>query len=300
MNKLKLKSLSGSQLALLGGGAAVILGTLAIVYSSSFRILLSAWEQPDYSHGYLVPIFAVFLLWFRRDLMPAAPWRGSPWGVVLLALSGLSYLAAGMMGFNLIIAFSIIPCVAGIVLMLGGWPMMRWAWPSIVFLCFMIPLPQAMETMARIPLQRLAAISSTYLLQTLGLPAVANGNVIQLSEYPINVAEACSGLRMLMTSVALTCGLAFVLNRPAWERLFVLVSAVPIALAVNVIRVTVTGLCHEYFGPDVAETVFHDFAGYMMPALAVLLLWLEIEILRRLTIEPDEAASFAGALAPKS
>ena len=295
----KAKSLTGSQWAVLVGAAAIV-GILGIVYWSSLRMLLSVWEQPDYSHGYLVPLFSVFLLWFRRDLIPSGPWRGSLWGAALIGLSGLSYLAAGMMGFNLVIAFSIIPCVAGIILMLGGWPMMRWAWPSVLFLCFMIPLPQSVETMARVSLQRLAAVSSTYLLQTLGLPAVANGNVIQLSEHPINVAEACSGLRMLMTSVALTCGLAFVLNRPVWERLFVLVSAVPIALAVNVVRVTVTGLCHEYLGPAVAEKVFHDVAGYVMPALAVLLLWLEIEILRRLTIEPTEGPTLASVLAPKS
>ncbi|MFW6171509.1 MAG: exosortase/archaeosortase family protein [Planctomycetota bacterium] len=292
------KKISRSQWALIAGGVAIV-AIFSVVYWSSFRMLLSAWEQPDYSHGYLIPFFSLFLLWFRRDLAPRGEWTGSWWGAVLIALSGVLYVAAGMMGFNLIIAFSIIPCVAGIVLMLGGWPMMRWCWPSVVFLCFMIPLPMALETMARVPLQRLATLASTYLLQTLSLPAVARGNVIQLSEYPINVAEACSGLRMLMTSVALTCGLAFVLDRPIWERLFVLASAIPIALGVNVIRVAVTGLCHELFGVEVAEKVFHDVAGYIMPALAVLMLWLEIEILRRLTIDPEEGPSLAGALAPR-
>lgn len=294
MNKLKLKS----QWPLIAGGLALV-AVLWLVYGSSFRLLWRTWEEPDYSHGYLIPFFAVFLLWFRRELAPRGTWSGSWWGAVLIALSGGLYVAAGLMGFKLIIAFSMIPCIAGIVLMLGGWPMMRWCWPSVVFLCFMIPLPMALETMARMPLQRLATVASTYILQTCGLPAVARGNVIQLSEYPINVAEACSGLRMLMTSVALTCGLAFVLDRPLWERLLVLASAIPIALAVNIIRVAATGLCHEFFGAEMAEKVFHDVAGYMMPALAVLLLWLEIEILRRLTIEPDEGPSLAGALAPK-
>ncbi len=281
------------------GGVVAIVAVLALVYAHAFRILVRIWEQPDYSHGYLVPAFAAFLLWIRRDMIPRRELSGSWWGVTLIFLSALLYLTAGILGFNLIIAFAVIPCVAGIVLLLGGWPLMRWSWPAIFFLVFMIPLPVALETMARIPLQRIGAIASTYILQTLGLPAVAEGNVIQLSDYPIGVAEACSGLRMLMTSAALTFGLAFVLQRPLWERLVILVSAVPIALITNIMRITVTGLCFEYFGQEVAEKVFHDLAGLLMMPIAVGLLWLEIAILSRLTIEPEQGPAFAGALAPK-
>ncbi len=290
------KTASQSQFASAGAALAIV-AVFGFVYWSSFRMLLSVWEQPDYSHGYLVPAFSVFLLWIRRKMIPPAPWKFAWSGVVLIALSGLLYLTAGVLGFNLIIAFAMIPCVAGIVLMLGGWPMMRWAWPAILFLGFMIPLPMSLETTARLPLQRLAAVASTYVLQTLGLPAVASGNVIHLSDHPIDVAAACSGLRMLMTSAALTFGLAFVLKRPVWERLIVLVSAVPIALAVNVIRITVTGLCYEYLSPEIAEKIFHDVAGLLMMPLAVGLLWLEIAILSRLTIEPDQGPTLAGALA---
>ncbi len=281
------------------GGVVAIFAVLCFVYWPSMRMLTRKWEEPDYSHGYLVPVFAGVLLWVRREMYPREQLRGSWWGGALIALSGLMYLGAGILGFNLIIAFALIPCLAGIVLMLGGWPLMRWSWPAIFFLLFMIPLPMALETMARIPLQKIAARASTYALQTFGLPAVAEGNVIQLSDYSIGVAEACSGLRMLMTSAALTFGLAFILQRPLWERLVILASAVPIALLTNMIRITVTGLCYEYFGPEVAEQVFHGLAGLLMMPLAVGLLWLEIVILSRLTIEPAEGATFAGALASK-
>ncbi len=281
------------------GGIVAIVAVLGIVYASTLGILVRTWDQPDYSHGYIVPFFAAFLLWVRRDMFPRKEWKGSWFGVVLVVLSALLYLVAGIMGFNLIIAFAIIPCVAGIVLMLGGWPLMRWSWPAIVFLCFMIPLPVSLETAARIPLQRIGAIISTYLLQTFGLPAVAEGNVIALSDYSIGVAEACSGLRMLMTSAALTFGLAFILQRPLWERLVILISAVPIALITNIVRITVTGLCYEFFGQEVAERVFHDLAGWLMMPMAVGLLWLEIIILQRLTIDPDQGPALAGALAAK-
>lgn len=274
-----------------------IVAVFAVAYWSSFKMLLRVWEEPDYSHGYLVPAFSVFLLWVRREMLPPQPWRGSWWGAVLIVLSAVMYLVAGILGFKLIIAFTLVPCVAGIVLLLGGWSMLLWSWPAVFFLGFMIPLPQSVETMARIPLQRIAAMASTYLLQTMGLPAVAYGNVIHLSDHPINVAEACSGLRMLMTSVALTFGLFFLLKRPLWERLIVLASAVPIALIVNILRITVTGLCYEYFSPEIADKVFHLLAGWLMMPLAIGLLWAEIAILSRLTIEPPEGPTLAGALA---
>ena len=148
------------------------------------RLLVDIWDTPDYSHGYLVPFFAAFLLWVRRDMI-AVDNRGGAWlGAVLIFLSALFFVAAGVLGFKLIGAFSLIPAVAGIVLMVGGWSMFRWSWPAIVFLVFMIPLPMSLETMATQPLRRIGTYASTYILQTIGLPAIAEGNVILLSARP--------------------------------------------------------------------------------------------------------------------
>lgn len=280
--------------------AALIVIVLIAAYWQSMGMLTRFWQTPDYSHGYLVPAFAALLLWIRRDMLVLDRTRSSWWGALLIVLSAAFYLAAEVLGIKLIGAFSLLPCLAGIVLLIGGWPMLRWSWPAIVFLGFMIPLPVSLESAATQPLRRIGTIASTYILQTLGLRAVAEGNIITLSEYEIGVAEACSGLRMLMTSGALAFGLAFIIKRPVWERVVIVLSAVPIALATNVLRIVMTGLCYEFFNKEVAELVFHDVAGWLMMPMAVGLLWVEMVILSRLIIEPKQGPTLAGALAAKS
>ena len=133
----------------------------------------------------------------------------------------------------------------------------------------MVPLPYRAAVALTDPLQRTAhAGQRTYALQTLGLPAVAEGNVILLSEVELGVVEACSGLRMLMIFFALAAGVALVIRRPLWEKAVVLASAIPIAIIVNVVRITATGVLHELVGKKVADAVFHDFAGWVMMPLA--------------------------------
>jgi exosortase len=277
--------------------AVAILAVLTVVYWSSMRMLLHFWDTPDYSHGYLVPPFAAFLLWIRRDMFSMDNQGGAWLGAILIFAAALFFVAAGVLGFKSIGAFSIIPAITGIVLMVGGWGMLRWSWPAILFLVFMIPLPVAIEAMATQPLRRIGTMASTYILQTMGLPAIAEGNVIQLSEQKIGVAEACSGLRMLMSSAALAFGLAFMINRPIWERGLIVLSAIPIAIITNVIRIVVTGICYEYLSAETAEHFFHDLAGYFMMPIALGLLWLEMEILSRLTIERTASPTLLGPVA---
>ena len=278
---------------------AAVLAIAAVVFWQPMSMLVRFWRRPDYSHGYLVPFFSVFLLWVRRDMLATVQWHGTWWGAVLIGLSALLYVASGVLGIALISAFSLIPALVGMVLLLGGWPLLQWSWPALAFLVFMIPLPTFAESMATVPLRRVGTLASTYALQTMGLPAVAEGNVIMLSDYPIGVAEACSGLRMLMTSVALAFGFAFVMQRPLWERLVIVISAVPIALITNVIRITLTGLCYEYSGQELADTVFHTLAGWLMMPMAIGMLWLEMVILSRMLIEPQQGPSLSSALVAK-
>lgn len=290
---------SGKDLLPIAVPAAVVLLIMAAVYWQAMWMLTRVWRQPDYSHGYLVPFFAALLLWVRRDMYQPERMRGSWWGVPLIVAAALLYLGAEILGMKLVGVFSLVPCIAGIVLICGGWSMLHWAWPAILCLGFMIPLPSSVEAMATAPLRRIGTIASTYLLQTFGLGAVAEGNVITLSEHQIGVAEACSGLRMLMSSTALAYGLAFIIQRPLWERLIILLSALPIALATNVFRIVITGLCYEYAGPELAEKVFHDFAGWLMMPMAIGLLWVLMAILSRLIIEPPQGPTLAGALSAK-
>jgi exosortase len=250
-------------------------------------------HDSQYSHGYLVPLFAVVLLWMRRDKCPDFAPRFSWWGVALLALGVVLRFAGEFIYLEWLDAIALLPCLAGLAILFGGKAALRWSWPAIAFLAFMVPLPYRLEIALAHPLQRVATKASNYSLQTLGLPAVAEGNVIFMNESQIGVVEACSGLSMLVIFFALSTALTFVVERPWWQKLLLVVSAVPIALIANITRITVTGVLHETVGHQVANVVFHDWAGWLMMPFALVLLWIELQIFNRLFIEVSRPAPLA-------
>ena len=150
---------------------------------------------------------------------------------------------------------------------------------------FMIPLPFRLEVALGAPLQRAAAWCSTCLLQMLGQPAIAEGNVIALRSSRLGVVEACNGLGMLVTFSAMATAVALVIDRPWLDRLVIVLSAVPISFIANVSRITATGLLQETVGHDVAGVVYHDLAGWLMMPLALVLLWGELRLLSHLLVD---------------
>jgi exosortase len=270
----------------LGWGIALV--SLALFSYGPTLIQLAGrwWKEADYSHGFVVPLFSAYLLWFRRDLLSSGT-RGNWWGGCgLFAAAGALRFSAAFYLLPLMDAVSILVTLSAVCVMVGGFRMLAWAAPSILFLVFMIPLPGALATQLSGPLQRVATVASTFLLQTLGVPAVSQGSVIWLSAGKLGVVEACSGLRMLMVVLAITMGAAMLLRRPIWERVFVAASALVIGVITNVIRITLTGVVHEFISPKVAESLFHDFAGILMMPVAVVLLCLELVLLSKLLTVP--------------
>jgi exosortase len=273
-----------------GSRTAGVLAALALgllwAYGATLAELAHQWStDPQHSHGYLVPLFALGLLYLRRDFFQPSQWTVNAWGLVPLLVGLGAWIVASYFYLSWVEASSLLPCLGGIVWLAGGRSAWRWAWPSIAFLAFMVPLPYRAAVALTDPLQHIATLSSTFALQTLGLPAVAEGNVILLSEVELGVVEACSGLRMLVIFFALAAGVTLVIHRALWEKALILASAVPIAIIVNVIRITVTGVLHELVGARAANAVFHDFAGWVMMPLALALLWLELWVLARLFLE---------------
>lgn len=253
----------------------------------------------QYSHGYLVPAFAVVLLWLRREHCAALTPCCSGWGLVFLGLGVIVRFAGDYLYMDWLDAVALLPCLAGLTVLVGGLAALRWAWPAIAFLAFMIPLPYRLEIALAHPLQRLATLTSTYALQTLSLPALSEGNVILINETRIGVVEACSGLSMLVIFFALSSAFAFLVERPLWQKLILVASAVPIALIANITRITVTGVLHETVGHKAADVVFHDLAGWLMMPFALVLLWLELKALGRLLVELPATTSLAiSPLAP--
>jgi exosortase len=172
----------------------------------------------------------------------------------------------------------------GIAVAAGGRGVLTWVAPAILFLVFTIPLPYRAQNALSGALQSTATAASTYTLQTLGVPAVAEGNVILLSEDRLGVVEACNGLSMLVTFFALATGVAILARRSLVERLLVVASAIPIAIVANVCRISLTGVLFEASRGDWARMVFHDLAGWLMMPLALVLLLGELFVLKRVIL----------------
>jgi exosortase len=273
-------------------GGALVLG-IVWSYWPTLAELVRRWNRdPQYTHGFLVPLFALYLLWSGRDRLGLLTGKGSAWGLgvivagLLLRLAGARWYLSGLEEVSLLVV------LAGTAVLLAGWRCLRWCGPAIAFLLFMIPLPYRVQVALGGPLQQLATQLSTFALQTLGFLALAEGNVIVLGEVRIGVIEACNGLTMLVTFFALATALAIVVERRLLNRIVLILSAVPVGLLANVVRITATGVLHVTAGSEIANAVFHDWAGWLMMPLALGMLWAEMWVLGRLFVagQPERAA----------
>jgi exosortase len=263
----------------------LVSGLLLWAYWTTLGELSQRWaHDPQYSHGYLVPAFALFLLWWRRDRLAGLGWGLSLWGVLWLALGTAIRLAGTIVFLPWLDMVSLLFCLTGVCVLFGGPRSLRWSWPALLFLLFMFPLPYRIQVGMAQPLQRVATLASTYLLQTLGFPALAEGNIILVNDVRIGVVEACNGLSMLVTFFALSTAVAIVSQRHWIHRIILLLSAVPIALAANILRILVTAALHVTVGSGIANIVFHDWAGWFMMPLALGLMALELWVLKHLLI----------------
>jgi exosortase len=245
--------------------------------------LISRWNSdPQYSHGFIVPLFAGFIAWHRREHVSPCSTNSSFTGVALIIAGIAAYIIGTGIYFDWLVQASMLPTLWGSMWILSG---KRLAWislPGILYLLFMIPLPYSAEVAMAQPLQRVAGVVSTFLLQTIGLAAYRSGNLINVEGHVLGIAEACSGLRMLVVFFALATAVALVTERHWLQKFILVVSAVGIALFCNILRITATGALYVYAGPKLAETVFHDLAGWLMIPLALVMLWAELQYLQRL------------------
>jgi len=267
-----------------------LLGVLLYVFWNELdsRGAMKFWDNPKYSHGWLVPIFTVILLWMRYE--PFGPVKASErWAGFALLAGGIGLrMAATHYTIATAEMMSFVPSVAGVFLLMGGWKMLRWAGPAVAFLVFMFPLPGFLDSGLLAPLQKIATRASTFILQTMGVPSYAEGNVIYIGEMQLGVVEACSGLRMLTIFIALSFAIVLVTERPLWERIVIVLSSIPIALVSNIVRIVVTALLYMTVGAEWVDRVFHDLDGWLMMPFALGLLYVEFQILSHLVIEDEQ------------
>lgn len=275
----------------------VLLAAFVCFYWGSLVHLVGVWEsKEDYQHCFFVPLFSLYLLWLRRDIITPFTDRGSLWGLAFFAVWAIVRWISVYFNILGLVEMTMLPFIAGVALFVGGWQGFRWAWPAILFLGFMIPLPGVAQGFLSQHLQTVAARSSGYVVQTLGLPAVVSGHIIYVGNPPhqMDVERACSGLRMLMLFLALCVGTAFVIRKPVWEKLLIVASVGPIAIASNVARIVLTAVFgeiarHWYTGEEaekVCETIHSAVGNFGMMPIGLLLLLLEVYLLSKLLIEP--------------
>jgi exosortase len=271
-------------------GRAAIVATVALVaalawsFRSSFFYLAQFWERDsNYSHGWLIVPFALLILWQRRQALAEITPRANIWGFV--ALAALLALRAFLYEQNeQWIEAAIIPVVvAALFLAVGGWQVLRWSLPSVIYLVFMIPLPPRFNELLASPLQSVATVGAVQVLRVLRLPVLAEGNVIYIGMQHVEVAEACRGLSMLLSFAALITLMVILNPRPLWERVVLILSIIPIALFCNIIRISVTAVAYSQFNREV-HTV-HDWAGYAMMVLALVLVLLELKVMSWVVVE---------------
>lgn len=277
-------------------GLALVAGW---AYLPTLTWMAGKWaDDPQYSHGFLVPLFSAYLLW-RKGAGSLLGGRPAPvlGGAVLAVAVAVRWLG-GKLLLNQLDAAALLLTLSGLAAAVGGWKLARGSAPAVLFLVFMVPLPYEMERNLGGPLKTVATEASTYLLQTLGYPAVAEGNRILIDENTLGVEDACSGLKMLVTFSAFAAGAVLMLDRTLFEKLMVVLGVVPIAVFTNVLRVTATGVTYTMVADPDARHFAHDLYGWLMMPAGLALLALQLWCLGRLLVRPVLTDPGAGEVVP--
>lgn len=266
-----------------------IVATIGLYWDICTWLVKNWYSNQDYSHGFFIPLASGYLIWTAYkssgSSIGSSP-RSRDWVVALgLITTGVLLRVFGIYARVLTLeGLSLLPHLLGVLVLVFGVSAARWALPGICYLAFMLPLPGAIAGSLSGLLQSVATQVSTFVIQILGVPAVATGNIITLSSGEVGVAEACSGIRMLYSFFALTVGACMLIDRTWIEKLLIGLSAIPIAVAANCIRITATALAFEYMDPEFAKKEFHDMAGWFMMPIGFLLLFVVLQLLERLIL----------------
>ncbi len=269
-------------LATYKGPLLLLLPLLAAVYWTIVPGMVSDWNHdPNYSHGFLVPLISAYFVYLQWPTLKTLPVVPSNLGLAVIAGS-LLLLVFGFAGTEYYtMRSSLVFLLAGIVLYWFGWQVFRALALPLGFLLFMVPLPYIVYDALAFPRKLFVTQASVAALKALGVAVVREGNIIMFPQTVLEVADACSGLRSLMSLLALAVAYAFVSQRSWVKRLLLVLSAVPIAIMTNMFRVIATGFLAQHYGAAVAEGFFHEFAGFVVFALAMVLLLLFGAVLGR-------------------
>jgi exosortase len=252
----------------------IVLLLIAVYYQVLWKLVVDWWEIPDASHGFLLPPFAVYLVWSTRTTLCRTELRPMGSGVAIVA-AGLAILVLGVFGAELFLSrISLLIVLTGLILSFGGRKLLAELRFPLLILLLAIPLPAIIYGQITLPLQTLAARAAGALLPLFAVPVLREGHVIVLPSMKLEVAQACSGIRSLMSLLTISILYGYFLERSLWTRTMLALVTVPIAIAANCLRIVGTGICVQYWGPEEALGFFHEFSGWVIFSVSLLCLCL--------------------------
>ena len=260
---------------LAGWQVALLTALLLWLYFPTLSHLIGQWwNDPDFSHGFFVPLFSAFVVWQERSQLARLTPRPSWWGALFLG-GGLSTLVIGQLGAELFLSrLSLLMVLAGLIVLFLGWSFFRALLFPWAFLLLMIPIPAIIFSQLTFPLKMFASKVASTVLPWLGVPVLREGNVIILPALQLEVAEACSGIRSLMSLATLAVIYGYLMERRIAVRVVLALASVPIAVAANSLRIVITGLLVQYRDPEKAEGFYHEFSGWLIFVVSLAMLYL--------------------------
>ena len=260
--------------------AIIALLLCVLYYRVGIKLAYDWFTLPDYSHGPFVPFFAAFLVWDKRKVISCTPVQQSWYGIPLVIFS-IAVLILGVYGVELFTSrISFVMLMTGLIWTFFGWAMVRVLRFPLLVLILAIPFPAIVFNQITFPLQLLASRIASDILPVLGVPTLHEGNIIELPVMKLEVAEACSGIRSLMSLFTLAVFYGYFLERTTKRRVILALASIPIAVAANVVRIVGTGLCVQYWDPEKALGFFHEFSGWVMFVISLACLYLVHRVMR--------------------
>jgi exosortase D (VPLPA-CTERM-specific) len=266
-------------------GAAFAALVLVVIFQGTFGLLMATWQMEEYSHGFLIPLISLYLLWQRRAQFASLAFEGSWAGVALVGVGLAVYFLGSLAAINTADAYALVIVIAGCVLAVMGWKAFKLALVPIALLLLMNPLPPFLYNNLSSQLQLISSQIGVGVIRLLGISVYLEGNVIDLGNYQLQVAEACSGLRYLFPLMSVGAIMAYLINAPAWQRWVLFVSTIPLTILMNSVRIGIIGVLVDSFGVEQAQGFIHAFEGWAVFMICLALLTLEAWGLSRLSRE---------------
>lgn len=253
----------------------ILAGVFAALYSHAIATLIDDWSSnANFSHGFLIPFVAAYMVWFKKETLKTIEVKSSQAGLGVILFGMVCYLAGSIGSELFIMRSSMLITISGMVIYLFGFQMFKAVLVPILYLIIMIPIPAIIWNKIAFPLQLFAANLSSDMVRLLGIPVLRDGNILHLANTSLEVVDACSGLRSLTSLLALSGAFAYISPLGNLKKWILFFSAIPIAVIVNIVRLTITAVMATYMGAEAAQGFLHDMSGILVFAIALALVYL--------------------------